>query len=536
MLNTPRDRFRAYRMARQLCVLAALSGIPFVAMAQDEEPAAEVSENQVPVQAQSLAPEQLADLVAPIALYPDPLLSQVLVASTYPMEVVEAQQWLQRNRRLTGQQLMDAAREQDWDASVQGLVAFPDVLATLNEDVQWTTALGNAFLAQQSDVMSAVQRMRARAQANGRLSSTPQQTVTTETEGAQSVIEIVPADPQVIYVPEYDPAYVWGPPAWGYYPPLAYASFGFGFGPGIDIGFCFGGWSGWGWRGWGWGWGPNWLGGSVFVNGAFFRHHGFHSRFLAGGFADRRVWRHDPGHRLGVPYRNAQLAARYQSASLASRNTMTGSGNWNRVGSGAVSTYGNRSVTQGARASTPWSTGRPTDEQWRRSPGAQREQVPAQRYSAPIQRYAAPAQRYPAPVQRYAAPAERYPVPVQRYSAPAQRYPVPVQRYSAPVQRYAEPVQRYAAPAQRYSVPVQRYSAPAQRYSAPVQRYSAPVQRYPDAVQRPAFSPRTSPTGSGGRSFGGGVGSYSPSRGGGVRSTGGGHGFGGGSHGDGHRR
>jgi hypothetical protein len=377
-------------MARQVCVLVAMSGIPFLLMAQEQAPAG-VSGNQVPVQAQILAPEQLADLVAPIALYPDPLLSQVLVASTYPLEVVEAQQWLQRNGRLRGQHLTDAAQQQNWDASVQGLVAFPDVLAMLNQDVEWTTALGNAFLAQQSDVMDAVQRMRRRARANGKLSSTPQQTVTTEAKDAQAAIEIVPADPQVIYVPEYDPAYVWGPPVWGYYPPLAYATYGFEFGPGIDIGFCFGGWGGWGWRGWGWGWGPNWFGGSVFVNGAFFRHHGFRGGFLAGGFAGRAAWQHDPGHRLGVSYPNGRLAARYQSASLASRSTMArsgsfnsarsaGTGRWNRFGSGTASTYGSRSVTQGARAATQQSAGRATEGQSRLFHGAQREQAPAQRY------------------------------------------------------------------------------------------------------------------------------------------------------------
>jgi uncharacterized protein DUF3300 len=455
-------------------------------MAQEQGPAADVSddENQVAAQAQTLGPEQLADLVAPVALYPDPLLSQVLVASTYPLEVVEAQQWLQRNRRLTGQQLMEAAREQNWDASVQGLVAFPDVLAMLNQDVQWTTALGNAFLAQQSDVMSAVQRMRARAQTNGRLSSTPQQTVTTEVQGAGSVIEIVPADPQVIYVPEYDPAYVWGPPAWGFYPPLFYASWGFGFGPGIDIGFCFGDWAGWGWRGWGWGWGPNWFGGSVFINGAFFRHHRFHCPFLAGGFTGRVPWRHDPGHRLGISYPNTRLAARYQSASLASRSTVARSGSFsparpaaagsgNRFGSGTTSTNASRSVTQGARIATPWRSERRTEEPWRRVEGVQREQVPAR-------------------------------------------------RYSPPVQRYSPPVQRYSPPVQRYSPPVQRYSPPVQRYSPPVQHYSS--------------APRTSVPSNGGHSFGGGGGSYSSNRGGAVRSTGGGHGFGGGSYGVGHRR
>src|SRR5215469_9992293 len=146
---------------------------------------------------------QLDDLVAPIALYPDPLLSQVLVASTYPLEVVEAQQWLEHNKSLTGADLMNAAKQQNWDASVQALVAFPDVLAKLNQDVRWTTDLGNAFLAQQSDVMQAVQHMRATAQASGKLAATPQQTVTSETQDGQTAITIEPANPQIIYVPTY---------------------------------------------------------------------------------------------------------------------------------------------------------------------------------------------------------------------------------------------------------------------------------------------------------------------------------------------
>jgi hypothetical protein len=436
--------------------------------------------------AQLLSPDQLDTLVAPIALYPDALLSQALAASTYPLEIVEAGQWLQRNGNLRGQQLTEAARQQNWDASVQALVALPDVLTMLNEDIQWTTALGNAFLAQQSDVMAAVQGMRARAQANGRLSTTPQQTVTNETQGGQTAIDIAPADPQVIYVPEYDPAYVWGPPMWGYYPPLYYGGYGFGFYPGIDIGLYFGGWGGWGYGGWGWGWGPNWYRGSLFVNGGFFNRYGFRGGSYAGGFAGRAAWQHDASHRLGVSYPNSQLASRYGSASMASRNAMTrsgsvnsvrsaGTGNWNRFGSGTASTYGNRSVAQGARSTAPQSAGRATEGQWQHFQGAQGNPAPAQRYSAPAQRYSAPA---------------------QRYSAPAQRYSAPEQRYSAPAQRYAAPAQRYSAPAQSYQ------SAP--RMSAP--SYSG---------------------GSSSRSFGGG---------GGARSSGGGHSSGGGaSHGGGHR-
>ena len=141
---------------------------------------------QEPPSAQTLSPQQLDDLVAPIALYPDNLLSQIMVASTYPLEVVEAQQWLQQHRNQTGKKLMDEAQKQKWDPSVQALVAFPEVLTRLNQDVRWTTDLGNAFLAQQGDVMQAVQRLRAKAQANGKLAPTPQENVKTETQNGQN--------------------------------------------------------------------------------------------------------------------------------------------------------------------------------------------------------------------------------------------------------------------------------------------------------------------------------------------------------------
>src|SRR5580693_6378556 len=128
---------------------------------------------QTPPPTQILTANQITDLVAPIALYPDPLLTQVLVASTYPLEVVEAQQWLQQNRSLSGTRLMDAARQQNWDPSVQALVAFPEVLSRLNSDIRWTMDLGNAFLAQQADVMNAIQRLRVSAKTNGHLASSP---------------------------------------------------------------------------------------------------------------------------------------------------------------------------------------------------------------------------------------------------------------------------------------------------------------------------------------------------------------------------
>src|SRR5579862_9626350 len=159
-----------------------------------------------------MTPQQLDDLVAPIALYPDPVVAEVLAAATYPMEIAEAEQWARDHARWKPSKLMNEVKKQNWDPSVQALVAFPDVLARLTQDMGWTTQLGNAFLAQQADVMQAVQRMRSQAQARGTLQSTPQETVTTQNQGGQQVITIEPANPDLWYVPNYNPAFVWGPP------------------------------------------------------------------------------------------------------------------------------------------------------------------------------------------------------------------------------------------------------------------------------------------------------------------------------------
>jgi hypothetical protein len=168
-------------------------------------------------------PEQLDSMLAPIALYPDPLLSQILVASTYPLEVVEADRWLKQNPTLQGKALTEAAAKQSWDPSIQAMVLYPDVLKRMDENINWTTDLGNAFLAQQSDVMDAVQRLRQKAQQGGTLQNTPQQTVTTTTQDNTKYIVIEPASPQVIYVPQYNPVVVYGAsPAIYPYPAMYY--------------------------------------------------------------------------------------------------------------------------------------------------------------------------------------------------------------------------------------------------------------------------------------------------------------------------
>ncbi len=283
-----------------VCVSLLAGGLMF---AQQPAPPAQAPDSR-------LSPEQLDTLVAPVALYPDALLSQVLVAATYPLELAEAGQWLQRNRNLQGTQLVDAARQQNWDPSIQALVVFPDVINRLNADIRWTTDLGNTFLSQQADVMNAVQRMRAQAQAAGKLQSNSQETVTTEREGDHSVIEIRPTNPEVVYVPYYNPEYIWGPPLYGYYPAwdYPYFGFGFGFGPGIYLGGFFGG-LGWG----GWGWGPNWFHCSIYQNRFFFDHYGYGGH----GYRFGATWAHDPGHRMGVRYASSELNHRYGSFSSA---------------------------------------------------------------------------------------------------------------------------------------------------------------------------------------------------------------------------
>ena len=329
-------------MRRSLTVLKGifpigflLSGSALSALAQPLPPPVAPPPDRTAAQqtAPVLSPQQLQNLVAPLALYPDPLLSQVLAASTYPLEVIEAQQWLRQAGNLRGQDLIDAAKQQDWDPSVQALVAFPDVLTMLTRDIRWTRALGDAFLNQQADVMSAIQTMRASARSNGRLQSTPQQQVNVEQNpdpqnGDQQAITIEPTDPQVIYPPTYDPAYVWGPSPVGAYPDLYYPDYGFGYYPPAYLDSYFAGYGGFGW-----GWGFNWYGRGLFVNSRFFDRYGYRNGFSGGfngyrGFGGgRNQWAHDPSHRQGIPYPNRSVASRFgNGASGYTGRSYNGSG------------------------------------------------------------------------------------------------------------------------------------------------------------------------------------------------------------------
>jgi len=172
--------------------------------------------------AQPMPGDQLDSLVAPIALYPDPLLAQVLAASTYPLELVQLQQWLAKHKDLKDKALAEAVQKENWDPSVQAMAGLPDVVKQLVDNIKWTSELGNAFLAQQSGVMDAVQRMRAKAKDAGKLQSNEQMKVETKVVESKSVVVIEQSNPQVVYVPSYDPVVVWGAPPVYAYPPVVY--------------------------------------------------------------------------------------------------------------------------------------------------------------------------------------------------------------------------------------------------------------------------------------------------------------------------
>jgi hypothetical protein len=280
------------------------------AMQQTPSANATTSQNSSSAPDVKLSNDQLDSLVAPIALYPDPLLAQTLVACTYPLEIVQLQQWLEKNKNLKDKALTDAVQKQNWDPSIQAMAPFPDLVKLLSTNIKWTDELGNAFLAQQSDVMDAVQRMRAKAVEKGALKSNEQQKVETKTVESKTVVVVQPAKTEVVYVPSYDPVAVWGAPYYPY-PPVAYpayypvAGMMLSFGVGVAMGAAWGG--GWGWNA---GWGGN---NDININ----RNNTFvNNSNRAGnryGGANGR-WQHNPAHRGGAPYANRSTANRYGGA------------------------------------------------------------------------------------------------------------------------------------------------------------------------------------------------------------------------------
>src|SRR5262245_48468971 len=329
---------------------ALISSSPLVAQTSAPPPAQsqEMTTTTNDQQTTTLAPQELDSLVAPIALYPDSLLAQTLAASTYPLEVIQLQQWMNNNKNLQDKALAAAVAKQPWDPSIQGLVAYPDVVQRMAGNIQWTTDLGNAFLAQQSDVMDAVQRMRAKAQGTGNLKTSSQQVVKTETVGGGSsgggkqVIEIQQANPDVAYVPSYDPTVVYGaaPAEYPYYP-YTYPGYVPGtalmWGAGIALGAAA--WGAWGgnWGNWG---NCDWNHGDVNINNNnnFNRNYNKNvNRNVNRGQAGQgNTWQHNPQHRGNAPYGNRQTATKYGGTSRGQ-----GGGAGARPG-GASTAAGNR--------------------------------------------------------------------------------------------------------------------------------------------------------------------------------------------------
>lgn len=246
--------------------------------------------------------EELAQMLAPIALYPDSLIAQILMASTYPLEVVEAERWLRDNETLKGDALSDALREKPWDPSVKSLCNFPDVLLAMSDNLDQTRKLGDAFLDQEQEVMDTIQELRKKAREQGSLETTPEQKVVVERE----VIRIEPASPNVVYVPVYDPYSVYGPwwypaypPYYWYYPHYPYVRGGLhiSFGPRIFIGLDLFSWV---WF--------DWHVHRIYIDVP--RTYYFH-RYPVRPSYERYYWRHDPRHRRGVAYRDRRTGEHF---------------------------------------------------------------------------------------------------------------------------------------------------------------------------------------------------------------------------------
>ena len=287
---------RAKYVSTQVLVLLLSVSVLF---AQETVPLAPAPMQAKPVFTQ----QQLDQMLAPVALYPDSLLSQILMASTYPLEIVEAARWSKANPNLKGDDAVKAAEQNGWDPSVTSLVAFPQVLTMMDSNLSWTERLGDAFLAQQPQVMETVQNLRQRAYAAGNLRSNDQ--VRVDQQGQTIVIE--PPNPQVVYVPYYDPRVVYGPWWWPEYPPVYWGPWpGYFVRPGFGVGFA---------------WGVGITVGAGFFFGAFDWPHRHIRVIPVKNFYYRnnvvRVWEHDPVHRLGVPYRGVELRQRFGRMSAA---------------------------------------------------------------------------------------------------------------------------------------------------------------------------------------------------------------------------
>ena len=318
----------------RLLALALIVLAPISAKAQTSTPPAAAST------AQLLKPAELDQLVAPIALYPDPLLAQVLMASAYPLDIVQAERWLEANKNLKGDQLKAAVDKQPWDDSIKSLVATPDVVQLMSSKLDWTQKLGDAVVAQQADVMDAIQRLRSKAQANNKLQSTKEQKVTVTQEQNRQVIAIEPTDPNMVYVPYYDPGVVYGDwpypdyPA-EYWPAPGYIGAGLlATGVAFGAGYALGRWHGGNY----WGGGFNWNNNNINVG-----------RPGGGGGAN---WRPRVDHRQAVGNRGNRAQPLNFRGSGGQQVIKPGGGNRGNVGQNRPANRPSAGVGNRAHAAT----------------------------------------------------------------------------------------------------------------------------------------------------------------------------------------
>lgn len=280
-------------------LLTALMLVLTPALAQQNETAAAAGAAAVPPAKKTFSQQELDQLMAPIALYSDALLAQVLMAATYPLEVVQAARWAKANPKVTGKALEDAMAKQPWDPAVKSLTSVPQVLQQMNEKLDWTQKLGDAFLAQQSDVMNTVQALRAKAAAAGNLKTTEQQVVKTQTQGNETIYVVESPKTEVVYVPTYNPSVVYGtwwyptPPYYMYPPAYVYPP-GLAFATGVVVGAAI-----WGNCNWGWGGNNN-------VNVNVNKYNSYNRTNVS-----NTNWNHSAEHRGGVAYKDQGTANKY---------------------------------------------------------------------------------------------------------------------------------------------------------------------------------------------------------------------------------
>ena len=304
-----------------LCVASLQWSSPLV-LAQEETTTTTEEAPKIPN-------DQLDSLVAPIALYPDAMLAQTLAASTYPLEVMQLDQWMDKNKNLKDKALADAVAKQPWDPSVQSMAAFPDVVQRMAENIQWMTDVGNAVLAQQKDVMDAVQRMRAKAQGTGNLKTGSEQKVETKTtQSGQQVIVVEQANPEAAYVPSYDPEVVYGaaPAEYPYYP---YSYPGYQPGRALAWGSAIAVGGVWANNNWG---NCDWDDGNVTINNNNNFNKNYNKNVNKTGAGQGNGWQHNPQHRGNAPYANKQTANKYGGKTAGGAGKPGGPGGAGGVG------------------------------------------------------------------------------------------------------------------------------------------------------------------------------------------------------------